>query len=366
VAWFSGARRSFTLLAVALTAMFALTTGVARAYKRQRTSLAESYASRARDLEAQGRYDDAIEQYRRALEFDPSDPGYRLALARDLFQTRRFTEAEAHLAELHEEDPTDAIVNLTLARVYAKQNDVRDAVAWYHRAVYGLWSSNAAQNRVQARLELIDFLARRGDRKQVIGELMELYAEAPEDVRLRLRIGRMLLQYEAAPNAEEVFQDVVTANPRFQDGWVALADAQIAQGKYVEARSSLRHAWHLDPHDQNLWKRIETVNDIIALDPALPTLTSAERLNRSTELLSRSLEALQSCAAGKTLSDQQQKDISAANDILHPKRKQPREGLIPRTIALAVQLGHERADVCGGAPPDAVLSAVLNLVEKQP
>jgi len=346
--------------------MFALTTGVARAYRKQRTSLSESYAERARDFESQGRYDEAIEQYRRALEFDPSDPAFRLELARALLQTGRFSEAEAHLAELHEEDPTDAVVNLTLARAYARQNKIRDAVSWYHRAVYGLWSSNAVQNRVQARLELIHLLARHNDRKQVIGELMELYAEAPEDARLRLQVGRMLLQFGAPANAEDVLRDVVGANARFLEAWQALADAQVAEGKYVDARNSLRHAWHLSPHDQNLWKRIETVNDIIALDPALPTLTSAERLTRATELLSRSLDAVQSCAAGKTLSDPQQKDIAAANDILHPKRKLPREGLIPRTIALAVQLGHDRGELCGNAPPDPVLAAVLTMVEKQP
>ena len=351
----------------ALVGMFAMTTGLVRAYTSARAALAETYFQEGRDFTAQGRYEQAIDQYRRAISFSPADSQYRLLLAQALVETGRLAEAQAHLDELHDEDPTDAVVNLALARIYAKENDVNDAVAWYHRAIYGLWSENPQQSRINARWELIQFLAGHDERRQVIAELLQLFSEAPDDARQRLKIGRMLLGFGAVANAEEVFEDVVNTNPRFVDGWSALADAQMGDGKYAEARNSLRRAWRLAPHDGGIWNRLETVNQILALDPTLPTLTSAERFSRSRELLERCVAVIEECATtqNKTLAAQQQADIAAAQGFLQPKRRAPAEGQTPQALSLALELWQDRAQLCGSTAPDPALAAVLAMIEKQ-
>ena len=347
--------------------MFALTTGLVRAYTSARAALAETYFQEGRDLSAEGRYELAIDQYRRAISFSPSDSQYRLQLAQALVQTGRLAEAEAHLDELHDEDPTDAVVNLALARIYARENDVNDAVTWYHRAIYGFWSDKPQQSRINARWELIQFLAAHNERRQVIAELLQLFGEAPDDARMRLKIGRMLLSFGAAANAEEVFRDVVNTNPRFVDGWSALADAEMGESKYAEARNSLRRAWRLAPHDSGIWSRLETVNQILALDPTLPTLTSAERFSRSRELLERCLAVIQECSASqkKTIPAPQLADIAGAQAFLQPKKRAPAEGQTPQALDLAVQLWQDGTQLCGSAPGDPALAAVLAMLEKQ-
>ncbi len=319
-------------------------------------------------MAAQSRYDDAIDQYRRAITFGPSESQYRLQLAQTLLQTGRVTEAGAHLAELHEEDPTDAVVNLMIARIDARKNDLANAVTWYHRAIYGFWPANPVRNRIDARWELIQLLAQHGERREVIAELLQLFGESPDDPRLRLRIGRMLLDFGATSNAEEVFNDVVTTNARFVEGWTALADAEMKEGKYAEARNALRRAWRLAPHDADIWKRLETTNDILALDPSLPTLTSQERLHRSQELLSRALASVQECTAssGKTLTDEQQANMAMAQELLQQKRNVLREGQTPRDIGLAIALGQDRVQICGSASSNPALTAVLSMMDKQP
>lgn len=346
--------------------MFGLTTGLVRAYATARAALGETYFQEGRDLSAQGRYEQAIDEYRRAISFSPADARYRLQLAQALVGTGRLAEAEAHLEELHEEDPIDAVVNLALARIYARENNVADAVSWYHRAIYGEWSDHPLQNRISARWELIGFLTNHGERRQVIAELLQLFGEAPDDARLRLKIGRMLLQLGAAENAQEVFQDIVNTNPRFGEGWSALADAQMSEAKYAEARNALRRAWRLAPRDRQIWNRLETVNQILALDPSQPTLTSEERLHRSEDLLGRCIAALAQCvsATKKTLTPQQQADMDAAQAFLQPKKHRPTEGLTPQSLNLAVQLWQDHAQLCG-AGSDPALADVMAMIEKQ-
>jgi len=347
--------------------MFALTDALARGYRLQRASMAQSHFDKGRDLAREGRNDQAIDEYRRALAFNPADRGYRLSLAEALFETGHMNEAIAHLAELHEEDPTDGDVSLWLARIHARQGNSAEAIIWYHRAIYGYWRDDPARHRIDARWELINYLAQHGDRQRLIAELLELYGEAPDDARLRLKIGRMLLDHGAVENAKEVFQETANSNPRFIDAWSALADAEMANREYAAAREALRRAWRLNPRDSTIWRRIETVNDILALDPQLSTLSANERFHRSHELLSRALSSVQDCAqsANKTLSDADQAEIASAATLLKAKRNAAREGLTPKMIAAAMSVWRVRGQVCGSTSADPALSAVLSTMEKQ-
>src|SRR5258707_856867 len=128
--------------------------------------------SRGRKLYALGlvaagaaRYDEAIAAFRAALTCDPTNSQYQLSLARALRDSndpRRRDEAESYLIALWQRSPQDAAVNLALARVAAHRGSTEDATRYYHNAMYGAWNSDPDSNRNRARVELIQFLLKKG------------------------------------------------------------------------------------------------------------------------------------------------------------------------------------------------------------
>ena len=55
---------------------------------------------------------------------------------------------------------------------------VREAKAFYHRAIYGQWSADSTSMRTRARLELVALLARRHESRELLAELLPLEAIA--------------------------------------------------------------------------------------------------------------------------------------------------------------------------------------------
>ena len=160
--------------------------------------------SRGRKLYAQGladanahRYDDAIAAFRAALTCDPSNSQYQLSLARALRDSgdpRRLDEAESYLIALWQRTPQDAAVNLALARVAAHRGSIEDATLYYHNAMYGVWNSDADDNRRKARVELIQFLLKENAVAKAESELVALAVTLPPDPALHFQAAHLFEQ----------------------------------------------------------------------------------------------------------------------------------------------------------------------------
>lgn len=79
----------------------------------------EVRAEMASVLLSAGRYDEAVQEYRRLLAVDPGNSGYRLALARALAWSGHHGESEAHLRMLAARRPGDGAVQALLREVRA-------------------------------------------------------------------------------------------------------------------------------------------------------------------------------------------------------------------------------------------------------
>ena len=111
--------------------------------------------------------------------------------------------AETTLGAILEKDSTDGPANLAMARVQAREGRAEDAISYYHRAIYGHWSGAAEASRLQVRFELIDLLAKRGAKEELLAELLPVQEEAPEDVATRLRLGQLYLTAGSPARAAE-------------------------------------------------------------------------------------------------------------------------------------------------------------------
>lgn len=346
-----------------MAAMFALTTLVANTYRVQRRARAETHFQKGNVLLREGDNHRAVSEFREALAYSHDSFQYRLALALALIKVGDLGEAQAHLSELQESDPTSGIVNLKLAQLAARRGDFQQAVTYYHRAIYGQWTSQPEQNRIQARFDLIAFLVGRKAKKEAIGELLQMAGEVPDDPPLKDRIGNMLLEYGAPANAADIFQDVLSEHVD-AGAYFGLGQANFAQADYTAAQHAFRRALHMQPDNQEIRQRLALTDQIVALDPTVARLSSAERYDRSRQLVSKALAALERCAGaeGEVLPDTFSSLMAEARKA-SPRR---REGETPHLISLAEQLWQARAKLCASPPQkDEPLAFVLAKIAKQ-
>lgn len=87
---------------------------------------AENFASLAKDAQADGKYEKAMDYYEIALELDPSNADYALALADVSILEGSYTAAERALASAIKVAPTTELV-CKLSSVYVAQNKLLDA-----------------------------------------------------------------------------------------------------------------------------------------------------------------------------------------------------------------------------------------------
>jgi CIC family chloride channel protein len=122
-------------------------------YRAERSSRAVQAYQAGNDLMRKERYDEAIEQFRRALSISHSTE-HRLALGLALIQASSLNEAEIYLDEVLRRAPGSSAAHLGLGRIYAREGRIDQAVIHYRRAIDGAWPDKAEENRLQAQAEL--------------------------------------------------------------------------------------------------------------------------------------------------------------------------------------------------------------------
>lgn len=339
-------------ISAALIGLFVLTGFFIFFYRVERQATAVEAFKNGHAFAEQGRYEDAIEQYRTALSISHS-PDHRIALAMALVKTDRINEAAVYLRELIQEQPNNAIVNLGLARIAAREKRFQEAVTDYHRAVYGHWPNKSEENPTKARLELVGIFRTIGAERQAVTELLALAADAGDNVALKKQVGHALLELNAAKESEYLFREVLREARRDGEANAGLGEAEFAQLDYVSAQEAFRNALRWKPNDEAVQKRLELCGQIVSLDPTGRRLSPAERYRRSQALLERVLKAFESCTATSselTFPDAVRTQLEGARKALgkRPRERSYREEAEAATVA-AGELWKAHENLCGSA-----------------
>jgi tetratricopeptide (TPR) repeat protein len=261
-----------------------------------RTARTRSHLERGHTLARQNDLAAAVEQYRTALLLEPDNLQARRALALTLLSLGQLGEAESHVRDLLKQDPTDGPLNRALARIYAMRGRVADARGAYQRAVYGVWPADGAAERIAARFELIDYLARLNAREELLAELLRLKAELPEtDTSAARRLADLLVTARAPGLAVETLDAAAAAAPRDVELLAQLSDVQTETGRYADARATLRRALSLEAERPELRERLAVLDRVLALDPTLPRLRLVTRTRRARLVLEAALEQTRAC-----------------------------------------------------------------------
>ncbi len=347
-----------------MVALFVVTGFLTGKYHREKHRRAELQYEAGRRLMAEGRYEEAIDQFTVALELSRDNLQYLQALALALVSASRTSEAETYLSELIRSDPANGVANLMLARIYAGRGATEEATGYYQRAIYGLWPDDPSGRRLEVRFELVEYLQKVGETTEMVAELLRLVDEMPQDPALHKRAGRLFFAAGAYDRAAEAFRRVVGSHRRDAEAWAALGDAEFERGDYVAARAAYQQALRYRPDDLQSRTQLELVGEVLDLDPTRRGLASSTRLRKSQTLVQRSLAELDFCVSGrpdalpKDLRDAVQRGRRIAGRRI---RQRATTETVESNVALAEEIRTLGRSVCGTPPvPDRALELVLS------
>ncbi|HEY1239200.1 MAG TPA: chloride channel protein [Bryobacteraceae bacterium] len=322
-------------------------------YRSERSTEAQSYQRTGTRLLGEHRYEEAVEQFRKALSISHNtDDRLRLGLA--LADAGHANEASSYLNQVLRERPQNGPANLGMAHVLAQQGHIDDAVMRYQRAAYGSWPEKPQENRVQARFELIEMLLKAGRRAEGRGELLALAAQAAQDTATRERVGGMLADSGLYKEAGDVYRGIVQHEPRNASAYAGLGEAEFHLGDYAAAEQAFRRAVSIDPSNKDAAQKADVSKAILALDPTVVGLRPEERYRRGQTVLRKVFQEQAQCTQPSG------SDAQAARTALSRKRRPPSyTDAADADIALAERIWAARGASCNATHTDEALSVLM-------
>jgi tetratricopeptide (TPR) repeat protein len=219
-----------------------------------------------------------------------------------LRDTGRTTEAETYLRGLWETAPQDGAVNLALARLYAREEQVDRATQYYHNAIYGEWNANLDSRRRDARFELIDFLLEQKALVPAQAELLSLASVLPADPELHIQVAQLFSKAQDYSHALEQFQGVLQTDKNNMAALAGAGEAAFQLGRYPSAQSYLQPAARLQPENARVKQLLEMSNLVLDSDPDARHLFLGERNRRIRQAFTQVGRRLETCAASRGIS----------------------------------------------------------------
>jgi tetratricopeptide (TPR) repeat protein len=313
-----------------------------------------------RDSMLRGENAEAIERIRDAISIERGNRDYMRTLAQAQLTAGKTADAESTLTDLLQSDSTDGLASLIMGRVLVKEGRFAEAISYFHRAVYGQWNEDAAANQLRARFELIDLLARRNSKEELLAELLPVQDQASRDLKARMRLGRLFLLAGSPARTAVVFRGILRDFPANADAYTGLGEAEFVQSNYRAAQRNFQTALPLAPGDQAARQNLDRCNELLMLDPALRGLSKEEHFRRSLNLVELTLGEASQCA-GRNPSPELQGLLDNAAKALKGRVSAARQSEASESnLDLAERLWQARRKECAAPPAtDSPLALVL-------
>jgi len=307
-----------------------------------------------------------VDDFHTALIYARDNEVYQMRLAESLVKANRLGEADVYLRTLWEHQPGDGTVNLELARLSARSNNVPDALRYYHNAIFGVWEDNPEEHRRQVRIELCQFLLKEGERNAAESELIALQAALPPNAKLHTQVGLMFMQVEDYRRALHEFQLALKLDSKQPGAWTGAGEAAYQLADYAQARRYLQKAVDQDPQNLDAAQKLEISKLVLEFDPFQRMLSQEERGRRAIAAFSQALSRLKQCAQSRGVNLQAQQAAGPFADVysnvkkLRPQvnkshlRRNP--DLVNNVMDLVMQMEETAQQACGTPPaPDQAL-----------
>lgn len=349
--------------------LFLVTSVAVNSYRAKERQLGKEWAEKGHTFLRASQPARAIEAFQTSLRYEPAAPEVRYALVDSLLAAGRSEQARSYLLSLWERQPANGTINLELARIAARRRDLTATTRYYHNAIYGVWDSDAQEQRTRARLELVRFLLERNAEKEADAELVALAANAPPSPQLSLEIGRGFLAAGDHDRAFEQFTSALKSSPQDPELLAGAGHAAFAQGRYEAAYDYLEKARqqnHKDPETERLLELARLIRENDPFDRGVPWPT---RSNRAVAALGHAEERLRGCDA--QFADSAPAEVTRQLNLLADARKHASiatirrdPDLLIRYATLAFWSEELAARYCG--PPAGLDEALLLIGRRHP
>lgn len=153
----------------------------------------------------------AIDEYRKALAFDPQNVNLRLAAAHALRRLERYAEAETVLLPVVEQPgPYFSEAQIMLAQIVLREERPEDALFHYRAAIA------TDPYNLQARREIVWLLNVLGRHEEAVSEIEALLELDPTDAETRLFYGLTLRSLHREPAAQEQIDAALRQQPQLR------------------------------------------------------------------------------------------------------------------------------------------------------
>jgi Flp pilus assembly protein TadD len=351
--------RTFGLTFLAIAALFVADTFLARTEQAETMVEAAHESEQGRILIQRGKNAEAIQRIKDAVANARGNRDYRRLLAQAQFAAGRNADAETTLTDLLQSDSTDGLASLTMGRVLVGEGRF-EAISYFHRAIDGRWNQDPAGNRLRVSFELVELLAQRKSKEELLAELLPLHEQAPSDPKTRTGIGRLFLLAGSPARAADILRGLLRDSPANAEAHAGFGEAEFAQGNYRAAQRSFQVALRLAPDDQATRQHLDLCDERLALDPTVRGLGPPERFERSLKLIELTIKNIGQCI-GQNPSPELRKLLDEAGKALKARVGVARQSEVAEShLDLAEQLWQARKKDCKSAPDnDSPLALVL-------
>jgi len=199
-----------------------------------------------------------------------------LNLAGYLLNQGRYEEAIVEFKKARDKQPGSGRIYASLGEAYGLLREVKEAEKHLRMA------KKLDPQLFMARLNLARLLLQTGRLPAAKEELEEIISQAPGMGMAWVEMGRVYQAEENAPKAEECFRKAVEVEPGFTQGRIQLGLILIRTGRPVKAEKQFREVVRLEPRNRVAWNNIGVIQLRIA--------TSIKDPQRREEALDKTLE----------------------------------------------------------------------------
>jgi tetratricopeptide (TPR) repeat protein len=286
--------RPLLTLSLVIVLGFSFTSLVVSNFRDKENALASEYylkGNRALDAKHPA---EAVTALETALVYSHDNFRYQLSLTDALLASGATSEALAQLHSFWAQRPHDALVNLKLARLEAKRNQVDEAIRYYQNAVEGEWPEQADElpQRIGVRFEAAEYLIREGRNGMAESALVELASVLPSASLDQSRLASLFLRNGDPGRALMMYQAQLNMKKNDPVATLGAAQASLAGGSYAMARHYLEEMKPETAESHALREQLERME---ALDPFAPNATGAVRTARTMAAFHIAVERLAGC-----------------------------------------------------------------------
>jgi tetratricopeptide (TPR) repeat protein len=343
----------FAVLTVLAIVFFLIVTGLSRMYQSQRQALGTRWFTRGvAELNAKN-YLPAVTDFRAALLYSRDNYDYQLNLAEALIGEGHTGEASAYLLNLWDREPDNGLVNLELARIAANQGKTKEAIRYYHDAVYAAWPSDQDENRHQARLELIQLLLRIHAYTDAQSELIALSENVGDEPKREELIGELFVQAQDYEHALGAFRITLRTDRHNQAALAGAGNAAFQLQRYQLAERYLQEAVAENPKDTQSASLLKTTEMVLHLDPFQRQISASERSRRVMDAFDIAGQRLEECPVQGTgvhpgggvsgLND----EWNAMKPKITPRELRGNPELVDSAMDLVFRIERQSTLVCG-------------------